>query len=261
MKFVVRRRVLFLLLAIGLRLPAQLGSEIAVPVHLRDGEEFSTPLKKLLKFGESLFTANWTVQEGGGRPLTKGTGAGLSDPSSQLTFPRNFNRISAPDMNSCSGCRNKPLVGGGGEFGTLVFVLGQRFDFSTFDHSDPILAGGARDEAGSFVTEQSIANGRKTVAMHGSGFIELLAREMTAELQSIRNAIPAGGSANLICKGVHFGRLRRKNDGSWDTAECVGLPAPSMKTTGPRDPPSLILQPFHQTGSVISLRQFTVNAF
>jgi hypothetical protein len=257
-------RALFLVLAVGASISdvsAQIGREVAVPVHLQDGEEFTTPLNKLLAFGESLFTANWTIQEGGGRPLTKGTGAALSDPTSPLVFPRNFNRISAPDMNSCSGCHNKPAVGGGGEFGTLVFVLGQRFDFSTFDHSDPLHTRGAVDEAGNFVTEQSIANPRKTVAMHGSGFIEMLAREMTAQLQAIRDTIPPGGSADLVGKGVHFGKLSRFATGAWDVSKCSGLPAPSLKSTGPSDPPSLIIQPFHQAGAVISLRVFTNNAF
>src|SRR5260370_8982100 len=122
-------RCVFLVLALGApvsRLPAQIGREVAVPVHLRDGEEFTTPLGRLIKFGESLFTANWTIQEGGGRPLTKGTGAPLADLSTPYTFPRNFNRISAPDMNSCSGCHKNPAVVGGGEFGTLVYVLAQR---------------------------------------------------------------------------------------------------------------------------------------
>ncbi len=245
----------------SVRLLGQIGSEVAVPVHLQDGQEFTTPLDKLLKFGKSLFTANWTIEEGGGRPETKGTGAAVSDPDSPLLFPRNFNRISAPDMNSCSGCHNKPVVGGGGEFGTLVFVLGQRFDFSTFDHSDPILTRGAKDEAGNFVTEQSLANGRKTVAMQGSGFVELLAREMTADLQAIRDTIPPGGSAPLITKGVSFGTLSRALNSNWNTSGVTGLPAPSLKSTGSADPPNLILQPFHQAGAVISLRQFTVNAF
>ena len=262
MKPRLTRRLLCLTIAVCVtQALAQIGSEVAVPAHLQDGEEFATPLRKLLKFGESLFTANWTIQEGGGRPLTKGTGAGLADTGSPVSFPRNFNRISAPDMNSCFGCHNKPVVGGGGEFGTLVFVLGQRFDFSTFDHSDPIPTRGAKDEAGNFVTEQSIANGRKTVGMQGSGFIEMLAREMTADLEAIRNTIPPGGSAPLVSKGVSFGKLKRANDGTWDTSECAGLPAPSLKTAGPKDSPSLIIRPFHQAGAVISIRQFTVNAF
>ena len=75
-----RVRGVFFVLALGAsasRLSAQTGREVAIPVHLRDGEEFTTPLGKLLKFGESLFTANWTIQEGGGRPLTKGTGLAI----------------------------------------------------------------------------------------------------------------------------------------------------------------------------------------
>jgi hypothetical protein len=256
------RGVRFLLaLALGAHLSAQIGREVAVPVHLQDGQEFTTPIKQLLKFGESLFTANWTAEEGGGRPLTKGTGSALSDPASPLLFPRNFNRISAPDMNSCAGCHNKPVVGGGGEFGTLVFVLGQRFDFSTFDHSDTIHTAGATDEAGNFVMEQTIANGRKTVAMHGSGFIEMLAREMTTDLQAIRNSIAPGAWAALVSKGVSFGTLKRSAGGNWDTSLVTGLPAPSLASPGPASPPSLIVQPFHQVGAVISIRVFTNNAF
>lgn len=50
-----------------------IGREVSVPVHLKDGTEVSTPLGALLVHGELLFTANWTNQEGAGRPLTKGT--------------------------------------------------------------------------------------------------------------------------------------------------------------------------------------------
>lgn len=119
---------------------SQIGREVAIPHHLQDGEEYQLTIAKLIAFGEKLFTAKWTSQEGQGRPNTKGTAAGpsLSDPSEPLTFPRNFNRISGPDSNSCPGCHNEPFIGGGGDRATEVFVLGQRFDFATFDHSDVI---------------------------------------------------------------------------------------------------------------------------
>src|SRR3989442_7093286 len=115
-----------------------IGLEVAIPRHLQDGEEFTISLQDLLAHGQKLFEAVWTSQEGGGRPLTKGTGAPLSDPSSRLVVPPNLNRVSAPDANSCAGCHNKPfgISGGGGDIVTNVFVLGQRFDFATFDHSD-----------------------------------------------------------------------------------------------------------------------------
>lgn len=35
----------------------------------------------------------------------------------------------------------------------------------------------------------------------------------------------------------------------------------AIASTGAGNPPNLILQPWHQGGNVVSLRQFTVNAF
>lgn len=239
----------------------KIGQEVAIPVHLQDGEEFRTPVRALIAFGEKLFTAMWTSQEGAGRPLSKGTGAALSDPSDPLVFPRNFNRISGPDTNSCSGCHNKPFVGGGGDIVGNVFVLGQRFDFATFDRMDGMPTGGALDELGRPVTLQSIADSRKTIGMFGSGFIEMLSRQITADLQNIRDSVARGGSRVLRSKGIDFGVLRRNPDGSWDTSKVLGLPAASLAPSGTDDPPSLIIRPFHQAGNVISLRQFTNNAF
>ena len=50
------------------------GREVAIPRHLQDDEEFRLSVSALLGFGKQLFAANWTDQEGGGRPLTKGNG-------------------------------------------------------------------------------------------------------------------------------------------------------------------------------------------
>jgi hypothetical protein len=127
---------------------SSIGREIAISHHLQDGQEFTAPLQTLIRYGERLFRADFTVQEGAGRPLSKGTGSPLRDSSDPLVFPRNFNRLSGPDANSCAGCHNEPFAGGGGDRVTEVFVLAQRFDFATFDHSDPVLAKGALDEQG-----------------------------------------------------------------------------------------------------------------
>jgi cytochrome c peroxidase len=240
---------------------AAIGVEVAIANHLQDGQELQMPIQKLIKFGEKLFKASWTIQEGAGRPLSKGTGNPLSDLSTPLVFPRNFNRISAPDTNSCSGCHNKPRVGGGGDIVGNVFVLGQRFDYATFNELDPVPTRGGRDENGNPVTLQAIANSRKTIGMFGSGFIEMLARQITADLQAIRNATPAGASRALVSKGVSFGTIARYTDGSWDTSRVVGISAPSLVTTGAGNPPTLIIRPLHQAANVISLRQFTNNAF
>jgi len=239
----------------------RIGEELSIPVHLQDGEEFRVSIRELVTYGRQLFDAMWTSQEGAGRPLTKGTGAPLSDASDPLTFPRNFNRVSGPDTNSCSGCHNKPSIGGGGDIVGNVFVMGQRFDFATFNELDGVFTKGEMDELGRPTNLQSIANSRKTVGMFGSGFIEMLARQITADLQKERDSIAPGQVKALSSKGISFGSLRRRPDGSWDTFRVEGLPAPSLATTGSDNPPNLIIRPFHQAGNVISLRQFTNNAF
>ena len=259
-----RATVLFL---IGVLVPslvfAEIGKEVAVSDHLEDGEEFSVSVRDLIEHGQTLFSANWTSQEGGGRPQTKGTGAALADPTDPLIFPRNNNRLSAPDANSCAGCHNAPfgIPGGGGDFVTSVFVLGQRFDFATFDQSDAIPTKGAVDERGQAVTLQTIANRRATLGMFGSGYIEMLARQMTAALQAIRNSTNPGEFRPLITKGISFGAIGRAPNGTWDISQVEGLPATSLQTTDQTDPPSLIIRPFHQAGAVVSIREFTNNAF
>ena len=237
-----------------------IGREVAIARHLQDGQEFDLSIRKLIAFGEKLFTARWTIQEGAGRPLSKGTGAALSDLTDPLVFPRNFNRLSGPDTNSCSGCHNLPRVGGGGDIVGNVFVLGQRFDFATFDGNETLLTKGALDELGNEVTLQSIADSRKTIGMFGSGYIEMLARQITADLEMICAATPPGSSRALVSKGISFGTIIHNADGTWDTSQCQGLPAPSMKTEGANQP-SMAIRPFHQAGNGISLRQFTNNAF
>lgn len=196
--------------------------------------------------------------------MTKGTGQLLSDETDPLVFPRNFNRVSAPDANSCAGCHNAPfgIVGGGGDFVTNVFVLGQWFDFVTMNTTpDGFLTKGTTAENGTPVALQTIANSRNTPGMFGSGFIEMLARQMTMNLWAIRDDIRPGGSAALVTKGVSFGVLARSLDGAWDASAVEGLAPSSLESSGPSDPPNLLIRPFHQAGAVISLRQFTVNAF
>jgi cytochrome c peroxidase len=242
---------------------SDIGQEIAVLNHLSDGEEFRLSVDKMVSRGYLLFNANWTDQEGGGRPLTKGTGHPLSDPSEPLVNDRSFNRISGPDSNSCAGCHNQPygIVGGSGDFVTGVFVLAQRFDFASFDLKDNVSTKGAVDENLQSVTPDNIGNLTRTTGLFGAGYLELLAREMTADLQRIRSAISHGETKQLVAKGVHFGELTRTKAGLWDISKVEGLPRLSLLSKGPNDPPSLVIRPWHQAANVVSLREFTNNAF
>jgi hypothetical protein len=240
---------------------SEIGREVAIPRHLQEGEEFDLSIPRLLAYGKRLFEARFTSQEGAGRPLTKGTGAALSDPSSPLVFPRNNNRLSGPDSNSCAGCHNQPIGGGTGDLSTNVFVLGQRFDFVTFDASETLPTLGTVDERGTPVTLQSLANSRSTIDMFGAGYYEMLARQITADLQTVRNTVGPGQQAELRSKGISFGVIARNGDGTWNTASVQGLPPQSLAFSDAQHPPSLLILPFHQTASTVSLRVFSNDAF
>src|SRR5262249_45613959 len=114
-------------------------------------------------------------------------------------------------------------------------------------------------EEGKLVTLNNASNDRKPIGMNGSGFLEMVARQMTAELQADAASTPPGASSQLASKGVSFGVITHNGDGTWNTSRVTGLPAPSLKTTG-ASPPSLIILPYHQAGAVVSIRQFTNNA-
>src|SRR5438045_880339 len=50
-----------------------IGKEISIAEHLRNGQEYELSIPRLIQFGEKLFSAKWTIQEGAGRPNVKGT--------------------------------------------------------------------------------------------------------------------------------------------------------------------------------------------
>jgi di-heme oxidoreductase (putative peroxidase) len=240
-----------------------IGSEAAVPTHLRDGEEFSRTVPQLVEYGKRLFMANWTEQDGGGRPLSKGTGQPLSDRTRPLTGQRAFNRISGPDANSCQGCHNLPyaIAGGGGDVTTSAFEMAQRFDFVTFDRRDVRATAGAVDEAKRPVALNTVGNLRSTPGLFGAGYLEMVARQITRDLQRARDAIRPGHSRALESKGVSFGTLSRRANGRWDTRAVQGLSRASLLTRTATDKPSLIVRPWQQSGGAASLREMTNTSF
>ena len=241
----------------------KLGLEVAVPRHFSEEDLAAKSIPEILRHGKLLFDANWTEQEGGGRPLMKGTTRMLADASKPLSGNRAFNRVSAPDANSCMGCHNVPygMSGGGGDFAANVFVLGQRFDFFSLDQGSSRPTAASVDERGRAVDLFSAANLRASPGMFGAGFLEMLAREITADLQEIRDGIGPGDTRVLASKGIIFGELTRGKDGLWDTSRVIGLPRQSVEAPLPVDKPSLIIRPWHQSGNVVSLREFSNNAY
>ncbi len=202
-------------------------------------------LAQIVERGESLFTASFNTLDGAGRPETTDVSPDNFRPPRK--FPDNFNRISGPDANSCSSCHMLPRLGGGGDNATNVFVLADRFEFVNFD--------GSEAEGGEAHSLRSVGNERTSIGLFGSGYIELLAREMTADLHTIRDdarrrARESGWptTAALMTKGVDFGRITARPDGTIRTDEIEGVDD------------DLIIRPFMQKGTIVSLREFTVKA-
>jgi Di-haem oxidoreductase, putative peroxidase len=214
-----------------------IGERPALEDHVNQADIESGKIKfdDLLEIGEEIFAARWTSLDGQGRPAATGAGAPTKrNPLNNVPFMR----TSGPDSTSCADCHNQPAIGGAGGFVANVFVLAQVLD--------PVMDS----------VSAEFSNERNTLGMNGSGAIEMLAREMTVDLQALRQlaiskARQFGGdyAVSLVTKGVSFGQVIARPDGSVDTSKVEGVD------------PDLIIRPFHQKGVVNSVRVFTVNAY
>jgi len=191
-------------------------------------------LEALTETGKALFEANFTTLDGVGRP-----GATQAIDPTRRKHPRQqaFFRTAGPDAGSCAACHNQPATGGAGDFVANVFAS-EGFESADFDSLDP-----------------QFSSERGTNHIFGAGLIELLAREMSLELQSRRNEALAKARASgeavrlsLSAKGIDFGYISAEPDGSVNLDELDGVDT------------DLVIRPFTQKGVMTSLRQFTVNA-
>ncbi|MDH3980645.1 MAG: hypothetical protein OEU91_09060, partial [Gammaproteobacteria bacterium] len=186
----------------------------------------------IVEHGKNLFVAAFNRCDGSGRPLTTGGGAARAFPTQseegEVLSAGQIEKLrtSAPDSDACGGCHAQPEVGGAGDFVANVFVLAQALDPVTLSVSP------------------TRSNSRNTLGMHGSGAIEMLTREMTADLQAAAAGLP-DGLHTISSKGVDF-----------DIEVSGGA---VVATDGGVDA-DLVVKPFHQAGKVISLREFTDNA-
>ncbi len=237
-----------------------IGDEPAVKVHFSQSgiEAGKYSVDELVEHGRNLFTASFNALDGAGRPNLTGT----SEFRRRRKSPDNFNRISGPDANACSGCHTIPVIGGGGDNIANVFALSQRFEFVDFadqmefdfrsDLQDRLQYENEDEET---LNIKNVGNERNTVGMFGSGFVELLAREMTRELQAIEQEAVAEAKKSgwparrkLIAKGVDFGAITAHPNGFVYTSEVDGVDG------------DLIVRPFIQKGVTTSLREFTNDA-
>jgi mono/diheme cytochrome c family protein len=92
--------------------------------------------------------------------------------------------------------------------------------------------------------------------LFGLGLKEMLADEITADLRAIRKRTITEARARrctitrpLIAKGINYGAIIAREDGSVDTSQVEGVD------------PDLRVRPFFAHGGTISIREFTVGAF
>lgn len=202
--------------------------------QIPQGELTSEQFEQIRQYGETLFIARFTREEGAGRP--KATQAIIPTKRKRVS-EFTFSRTAGLDAAACAGCHNEPKVGGAGDFTANVFVS-EGFVNADFDSLDP-----------------QFSNERNTNHLFGAGLIELLAREMTSDLHALRNqALQSARSskqpvkAELLTKGVSYGFITAQPDGVLDLSEIKGIDT------------NLIIRPFSQKGVFASLRQFTINA-
>lgn len=207
-----------------------LGAIAEMPKGVLSKDELDT----LTAVGEELFNAHFTELDGVGRPQA----TQAIDPT-RRKHPREqvFFRTAGPDAGSCAACHNQPAIGGAGDFVTNVFAS-EGFESADFDSLDP-----------------QFSSERGTNHIFGAGLIELLAREMSLELQSVRSEALSKARATgiavrlpLNAKGVDFGYISAEPDGSVNLDELDGVDT------------DLVIRPFSQKGVMTSLRQFTINA-
>jgi len=115
--------------------------------------------------------------------------------------------------------------------------------------------GRPRGSAGAGGDVATRPDSRDAPHLFGLGLKEMLADEMTADLRHVRSlAIDEARAGNapvtvpLVSKGIEFGSLTVKADGSVDTARVVGIN------------PDLRVRPFFAHGGKISIREFVVGA-
>lgn len=204
---------------------------------------FTTPFNRYDGMGDGPFDpAETDTRSFGQRPTLQGNGMYL--------------RLNGLDAQSCNECHtivsNKerpPALGIGGVGGIVqtAMILPDFMDVAD-THADPHLAfDGVADFTG------RLAN---PPFLFGGGGVELLAKEMTADLQALLGVAQdsaAGTVVQLDTHGVNFGRLVSLGDGEVEL-QVEGIGFADNSGHSPED--VLVVRPFGRKGENFSMRDF-----
>lgn len=204
--------------------------------------------------GRIMFAKPFTQADGFGDGPEGDTPEQRRIPGHRATLQHNrmFSRINGLDAQTCLEChsvvsrRTIPMTfgvgGAGGLNDTVLGAIGSSFiDITNKDHD------GKSNIDGRVINPPFI---------FGAGGVELLAKEMTKELQALKAQALAnpGVAVSLQSKGVRFGTLAAKFDGSLDTSGVSGVDSDPTSST------FLVVQPFGRKGDTKTTRTFSLNA-
>ena len=183
-------------------------------------------LSDLQQAGRIVFEHEFSYSDG----LAAGESARMSSETSRGPFTRVQSDSGGPETLSCTSCHWRGGLAGAGEIVDNTFLLGD----------------------GEHITS---ADARNPPPLHGVAVVELLAREMSAELAEQRRTARAQAmrtgettEVSLTAKGVAFGRLTARPDGTLDTEDVAGVDA------------DLIVRPFGWKGNFETLPEFIVES-
>lgn len=181
-----------------------------------DNQQYDTDW--LFKFGDAFFNHEFRPMDGSGN-------------DSLPALRRVHSRITGgSDTYSCSGCHSVGGADGAGSLTQNAFVNGDGQQLSS-------------------------ANVRNAPTVLGLGFVQMLAVEMTEQLENVRDEALASSAAEgtivklpLIAKGTSFGTIIAHPDGKLDFSEIEGIDQ------------DLVVKPFGWKGNVAKLRRFAEDA-
>lgn len=190
---------------------------------------------EVFELGDVLFDTDFNTLDGGGANVGNGMRftrvpradlKGEGQWASHVPF-----RHTGPNAQSCTACHNQPFEDGAGSAAMNVV-------------RDPMGTG----QLSKFIT-------RNTPHLFGIGGLQRLAEEMTGDLHLIRleaslDAKETGKDVTkpLMAKGVDFGRITAKADGTLDLSEVSGVDE------------DLVVKPLQWKGTDATIRAFTRDA-
>jgi hypothetical protein len=237
---------------------------------------FQSYLDYIRSLGLLVFTTPFNEKDGlGDGPYMEGEGSPLT-PGSRPTLQGNglFLRANGLDSQSCNECHNlvshaerPPHLGIGGVGGvvTNAIIAPSLIDVAdSFDKRVQYVAGYDPDLP---LGEDGVAdfNGRFSNApfLFGGGGVELVAKEMTKDLEKILRQLeegPPGVSVSLDTKGIRFGSATKLLDGTIKL-DLQGLGLIDLDPEHPlTDAQQIVVRPFGRKGDRFTMRDFDVGA-